>query len=83
MSNVDSTTASGRSDSGQAAARKAGKATRAMLQMAFEMVKIIGEYEAPHGEPLRMRIGIHYGTVVRPARALPTLRSRTCASGLS
>lgn len=77
MSNVDSTTASGRSESGQAAVRKAETATRAMLQMAFEMVKIIGEYEAPHGEPLRMRIGVHYGTVVRrPPRGRRLPRAR-------
>jgi hypothetical protein len=61
MSNVDAI-ARGRGDA-QASQRKAEQDAEAMLRMAFEMVRTIAEYKAPHGKPLRMRIGIHYGTV--------------------
>jgi len=62
MSNVDST-AAGREQSVQASTRKAEQDAHAMVRMAFDMVRTIRDYPAPHGKPLRMRIGIHFGSV--------------------
>ncbi|KAG8461519.1 hypothetical protein KFE25_001123 [Diacronema lutheri] len=42
---------------------KARRDCAAMLKMAFDMVRELHDFKAPHGKPLQMRIGIHHGTV--------------------